>query len=331
MDDPNRTKRISLLPHEWAFSGFLLLTSLRLLVAGDRAVVWSFAFLAQLAASIAVIVWASRRPSPGRWRVRLVVYPVAMGVSFYAMKYAVPLLGNPNVDAMLLAWDRALLGETPALAWQNQLHPWLVEVAMAGYLFFFYYLIAGPARYCVRDLELFRKCIVGLFTMYALSFLGYSFFPAGGPHRFTAFTAPLDGGWLLDWTLRPVNSGSNGVDVFPSVHFGATLYLLGFDWWHHRRRFWWVLPPCGVLWFSTLYLRFHYFVDLLAGAAVALAGLAIARWHGQATLDVETRTKVAFGDSAGEEQLRASHHEHHGEQPAHGQRREPAAAEFRAD
>jgi membrane-associated phospholipid phosphatase len=32
-----------------------------------------------------------------------------------------------------------------------------------------------------------------------------------------------------------------------------------------------------VLWLSTLYLRFHYFVDLLAGVAVALAGWWIAQ------------------------------------------------------
>jgi membrane-associated phospholipid phosphatase len=62
------------------------------------------------------------------------------------------------------------------------------------------------------------------------------------------------------------------VDVFPSVHLAATLYLLLFDWRHGRRRFWVYLLPCVVLWWSTMYLRFHYFVDLLAGVAVALAG-----------------------------------------------------------
>jgi membrane-associated phospholipid phosphatase len=32
-----------------------------------------------------------------------------------------------------------------------------------------------------------------------------------------------------------------------------------------------------VLWWSTVYLRFHYFVDLLAGAVVALVGWWVAR------------------------------------------------------
>lgn len=206
-----------------------------------------------------------------------------MGVSFYAMGAAVPLLGHPKVDALLLGWDRALIGETPAVAWESWLHPWAEDVAMAGYLFFFYYLVAGPAVYCLRDLRLFRKCIVGLFTMYGLAFLGYTFLPAGGPWRWMTFHTPLHGPWLLDWTLKPVNDGSNSLDVFPSVHLSATLYLLLFDWQHGRRRFWWYLAPCLIMWFSTVYLRFHYFVDLLAGVAVALIGWWMANKYAAAT------------------------------------------------
>ena len=62
------------------------------------------------------------------------------------------------------------------------------------------------------------------------------------------------------------------MDVFPSVHVAVSAYLLLFDWRHRRRRFRWFLLPCLILWFSTLYLRFHYFVDELAGVVAALAG-----------------------------------------------------------
>jgi membrane-associated phospholipid phosphatase len=112
--------------------------------------------------------------------------------------------------------------------------------------------------------------------------MGYTVLPAGGPHRWMTFASPLHG-WLLEWTLKPVNGVSNSVDAFPSVHLAATLYLLLFDWQHARRRFWWVLLPCLLLWFSTLYLRFHYFVDLLAGAATALAGWWMAERYAAAT------------------------------------------------
>jgi membrane-associated phospholipid phosphatase len=260
----------AVLPHEWVFGTYLLLTGLRLFAQGGAARGWSSIFLGCLLAGAMLFFWTEREPTPLRWRVRLLFYPAAMGISFFAMGTAVPLLGNPKVDGLLLGWDRFLVGETPALAWEPWLRPWLEDLAMAGYLFFFYYLIAGPGHYCLRDLRLFRKCMVGLFTLYGLAFMGYTVMPAAGPHIYMTFKTPLHGPWLLDWTLKTVNRGSNSLDVFPSVHVAASFYLLLFDWKHWRRRFWWVLAPCLMMFFSTLYLRFHYFVDLLAALVVAL-------------------------------------------------------------
>jgi hypothetical protein len=279
-----RTSRLrAVLPHEWIFGTFLLVTGLRLFVHGGAARLWSFLFFGCVLVCVAVFFWAEAKPTPWRWRVRLLTYPSVMGISFYAMGEAVPLLGFGKVDTLLLGWDRALLGETPAVAWQKFLNPWTTDFTMAGYLFFFYYLVAGPGVYCVKDLRKFRQCIVGLFTMYGLAFTGYTVLPAGGPWRWMTFDAPLHGPLLLDWVLKPVNDGSNAVDVFPSVHLAASLYLLMFDWQNGRRRFWIYLLPCLVLWWSTMFLRFHYFVDLLAGAAAAWAGWWMAQKYEDAT------------------------------------------------
>lgn len=279
-----RRDGVAVLPHEWCFGAFLAITWLRLALAGGAAVIWSFVFLGCLLGSVFVIRWAAQNPTPWRWRIRLLFYPSAMGITFYSMEHAVPLLGGRKFDTLLLAWDRALIGETPAVAWEQYLVPWLQDVSMAGYIFFFIYLVAGPGYYCIRDVPLFRKCIVGLFVLYGIGFFGYTILPAGGPHRWMTFDTPLHGPWLLDWTLKPVNDGSNCVDVFPSIHFAATFYLLLFDWQNHRSRFWWVLLPCIVLWFSTMYLRFHYFVDLLAGFVVTMIAWWVAKQYGQSAV-----------------------------------------------
>lgn len=283
-------RRISftaVLPHEWVFSSFLLIIGVRSF-AHSAARDGSFVFFVCAAIAAFLIVWTERSPTPWRWRVRLSAYFVLMGASFYAMRASVPLLGRARVDDLLQQWDRYLLGETPSVAWEGWLYPGLEDLAMAGYLFFFYYLLAGPGYYCLRDIPLFRKCIVGLFTIYGISLLGYTVLPAAGPHLALTFHTPLHGRWLLDWTLAAVNQGSNNVDVFPSVHVAVTVYLLLFDWQHARRLFWCYLAPCTVLWWSTLYLRFHYFVDLLAGVAVALIGW----WTAQAYVGGRLRYPV---------------------------------------
>ena len=150
---------------------------------------------------------------------------------------------------------------------------------MVAYLFFFYYLIASPAYYCIRDLGRFRQCFAGLFTLYGVSFMMYTYFPAIGPCYCVNRSPDLDGGWLTQIAQPLVHGGSNGVDVFPSVHVAASLYLLVFDWWHYRARFWRVLFPCVAMWLSTVYLGYHYVVDLLAGALVAAGSLVVARLY----------------------------------------------------
>jgi membrane-associated phospholipid phosphatase len=61
------------------------------------------------------------------------------------------------------------------------------------------------------------------------------------------------------------------------LHVAASAFLLFFDMKWNRRRFWLCLIPCAGIWFSTVYLRYHYFADILAGFAAAALALAIAR------------------------------------------------------
>jgi membrane-associated phospholipid phosphatase len=276
LSDSSVAGRWRVLPHEWAFGGFLALTAVRLAARVGFNDWHTIAFFAFTLGCIVAVVAGGRAPGPIAWRVRLLWYPSVMGLSFYALSTAVPLLGVSSADALLAQMDHSLIGFTPALALSNLHLPWFTDLMVAAYLFFFYILIFGPGWYCVHDLAAFRACITGLFTTYALGFMGYTLLPAGGPHLSMAELPPLDGGWLTQQMLPMVNHGSNGVDVFPSIHCAASLYLLIFDFNHYRRRFWWLLLPCIALWISTVYLRYHYVVDLLGGVVIAAVGLATA-------------------------------------------------------
>lgn len=289
--DGTRRVSIRVLPHEWSFGGFLAITWLRLASQLGPLNLYSLIFLGCLLGSLAACIWAQCDPSGLRWRVRLLYFPAAMGVTFYTLGAAIPAIMPRKFDTMLLDWDKWLLGETPAVSYQTWSQPWLNDLLMLGYLFFFVHLVIVPGIYCVRDLARFRKCIVGLFTLYGIGFLSYTLVPAGGPHRWMTFDVPLSGIIVLPATLDAVNAGSNGVDVFPSLHLAVSFYLLVFDWWHARSRFWFVLAPCILLWFSTVLLRFHYFVDLIGGLLLAILGLVAAvnfqkRWGAR---DLPTR------------------------------------------
>jgi hypothetical protein len=289
-------RRIRLLPHECAFSLFLALTWGRLVARVGLINPLSLAFLGYLLASAAVILWSGSEPAPWRWRVRLLFYPALMGLSFYLMPSVISALGVPRADALLIKWDRAWLGQNFNLAIQGWEPPLVTDALMLAYVFFFYYLIAGPAHYCIHDLPRFRQCFAGLFVVYALGFIGYTFLPAGGPHRFLEFAQPLAGGWITRVAKPILDDASNRVDAFPSIHVAVSMYLLVFDRWHYRRRFWRLFVPCVALWVSTVYLRYHYCVDVVAGFAIAAVGLWVAALY--EGLSLKTRIPVKSMDSA---------------------------------
>jgi membrane-associated phospholipid phosphatase len=116
-----------------------------------------------------------------------------------------------------------------------------------------------------------------------LSFLGYIAFPAVGPrftlHSFDSLDAELPGLWLTDPIRAFLNAGESiprGAvhalaiaqrDAFPSGHTEMTLISLYLAT-RFRLRSRYILYVVGTLLIiSTVYLRYHYVIDLFGGAA----------------------------------------------------------------
>ena len=247
-------------------------------------------YFALLLANVFVIAWCRRRETNLRWQLRLWFYPVAMNAVFFTMASAVLKVTPHKCDDLLASLDRALFGATLSARAQAITTPALTEVLSFCYLLFFPYLLISWFYYAWRGLPLLRKLMVGLFTIYGLGFLGYSLVPAGGPHLALPdeFTVPLTGWAITRFNALVVAKGSNGVDVFPSLHCAISCFLLFFDRQHARWRYRLYLVPCVGLWLATIYLRYHYFVDVVAGFALAAFALWIAnRWEKRAADTLE--------------------------------------------
>ena len=75
------------LPHEWIFNAFLIVTGTRLLIDAP-ARIWAAVFFGCLVASVCVIRWTERNPTPDRRRIRLAFCYVSMGICFFSMGIA---------------------------------------------------------------------------------------------------------------------------------------------------------------------------------------------------------------------------------------------------
>ncbi len=269
----------SLLPHEIFFGLFLLITWIRLSFAEGIFGPSALLYLCLIFLNIAAIGYARRRNSTRSWRVGLLFYPLAMNVVFPNMKVAIPKIHPLKMDSMLQAIDTHLVGTNLSLRLQPLVHPLLTEVFSACYFLFFVYLLFSLIYYFVGDVDLLKRFVIGLFTIYGIGFLGYSFVPASGPCQAMAkdFKVPLVGWWITYLNNAVVLRGSNGVDVFPSLHCAVSSFFLFFDRRHRPWRFRLYLVPCVGLWLSTIYLRYHYLIDVLCGFALSAFALWLAR------------------------------------------------------
>jgi membrane-associated phospholipid phosphatase len=98
-----------------------------------------------------------------------------------------------------------------------------------------------------------------------------------GPIRF-AGPVPMTG-WgmaIRDWLHQ---NETFKYDCFPSGHTQLSLTVLVASWRYHRRSFPAFLIVVSGLIFATLYLQYHYVIDLAAGAALAWFGWKyVPRW-----------------------------------------------------
>ncbi|NWG01430.1 MAG: phosphatase PAP2 family protein [Syntrophaceae bacterium] len=120
---------------------------------------------------------------------------------------------------------------------------------------------------------------------YYVSFIGYILFPAIGPRYSQAhlYSKPLAGILITDLVINALDAlAHNKRDVVPSGHTQITLMVLYLAYRYEKRLFYFFLPLTFGLILSTVYLRYHYVIDLFAGSAIAVgcmvAGPRLYRW-----------------------------------------------------
>lgn len=244
-----------------------------------------------LAGSVGALILLHALTSVPLFSVLRRFYVIPMIYLMYDQVHAYVRLVHPvDYDTQLIAADRWLFGGDPTVWMGTWAHPALTEYLQLCY-FLFYLLPIMQAVELWRkgaweDLDVFAR---GMTFCYFISYLAYFAMPAIGPrftlHDFTATDLELPGLWLTPWLRDIVNIGGGvalGVtdpasvvnrDCMPSGHTMMTLVniLLGFRFRSQFR--WWFVVIGSSLILSTVYLRYHYAVDVLVGAALALATL----------------------------------------------------------
>lgn len=183
----------------------------------------------------------------------------------------------PDRDALLIRIDRLIFGCDPTVWLERIASPWLTEILQIAYASnYFLPLLLLVLLYLSRRRIPFQFSVFLLTVGYLLSYLGYFLVPAIGPRFTLAHAGELTGVFLRETLCRLIYCmEACPRDCFPSGHTEIPLITLYLAFRFRRPLFWVFLPVVVLLVSSTVYLRYHYVIDVMAGAGLAGAVILI--------------------------------------------------------
>jgi membrane-associated phospholipid phosphatase len=241
---------------------------------------------AGLAAALVVMTMLARRADA-------LPLPLAFLVDFYPAAF-LPLLFNtlePLIEALrggprddlLIAADRAIFGVDVTVWMQRLVRPHLSDVFYVFYSTYYFIALTLCLVLWIRDRPTARRFVFTLMVVYYVSYAGYFLIPALGPRfaQASEYTVSLVTTPISRFINDTINSlEKTKTDVFPSGHTMISVAVLIVAWKRARDVFWYLLPVATGLIIATVYCRYHYVVDLIAGTALAFLTVPLGdRWY----------------------------------------------------
>ncbi len=255
-------------------AAYLIATGAISLVSRSGTGVW----LAALhAVGVLVVLLLGRLPRPRGTILAFlrIAYPVAVTPLFYLELATLNQLLFPGYfDLAVQHWEEVMFGVQLSVAasdWFPSL--WFSEALHFGYVS--YYLVVPAAliaSWTAAGREGLERTAFTTALAFFLCYLCFAVFPVAGPrYDFPKITGPPSNGVVFGLVHTILESGSSKGTAFPSSHVAATVSAWLASGAVNRRAFWILAPFAVSLTLGTVYGRFHYGIDMVAGLAWALA------------------------------------------------------------
>jgi membrane-associated phospholipid phosphatase len=226
-------------------------------------------------------------------------YPGLLYTLFFVETASLNRMFFPDyLDPMLAQWEQRIFGCQPSVLFMQKL-PWLAasEVFYASY-FSYYVMIAGIGiTLFLRSRQQFFHYVSVVSFLFYVCYLIYIVLPVIGSRAFfhqvegyslpaatqqlavvdTYPTAVQAGPMfkLMLWVYRTFEAPGA---AFPSSHVAVALCTVFFSFRYLRPIRFFHLAVAILLCLSTIYCRYHYVVDVLAGLATAALVIPLGNW-----------------------------------------------------
>ncbi len=261
-------------PEELVTLLFGLFMSTSILLCHQRISFWFLKLSVTLSTVLLVLVTANKAKDTGFWfHFRNWYVGGLVPVFFMDLKGVIEGVNPVNCDLLLMHIDKWLFfGHYPELLIEKIYHPVLTELLQLAYVSYYFIPVGIGIALYRKDIRKFRIGTTMVLMSFYLSYIGYFIVPAIGP-RFTMtemFTKPLKGILLtpiLKYLINILEPTPH--DCFPSGHTAVSLVCLYISK-KYNVGYKIVLPLVTGLVISTVYHRYHYVIDVIAGIFLAL-------------------------------------------------------------
>ncbi|MBU2493684.1 MAG: phosphatase PAP2 family protein [Bacteroidetes bacterium] len=210
--------------------------------------------------------------------------------TFKELHFMVEPMRGVIYDDILIKADRLIFGFDPTVELFKIANPFLTELLQIVYATFFFLPIILGVDLMIRNKDR-QFCYMTFIIVlgFFLSYIGYIIFPAIGPrftlHDFDLTNIELPGIFLTNYLREIVNAGESipaGTlnpaqvvqrDAFPSGHTQMTLLVMYLSFKFNSGTKYFFLINGSLLIFATVYLRYHYVVDLIGGTVFMIITL----------------------------------------------------------
>ena len=242
-----------------------------------------------------IIAWLETTYKHRTWRIIHYWYiaPIIL-ITFNQLYYMIWPIRHQDFDFLFIQIDRFLFGTDPTVFLYKIANPILTELLQV--IYGMYYLLPLILALVLLRKKRYVACDFAVFSIiygFYLSYLGYFILPGIGPrftiHNFANINTELPGLWLTKY-LRDFTNTAEAIpagtlnpaavvqrDVFPSGHTMITLIVIYLSIRLKSRSRYWLVPMGSLLIFATVYLRYHYVIDLIGGFLFAAFSL----WSGK--------------------------------------------------
>jgi membrane-associated phospholipid phosphatase len=218
-------------------------------------------------------------------------YPLYMLAGFFREGGELNRMFVPAfLDPFFIRVERAIFGFQPSIEFMNALpYAWVSEVLYIAY-FSFYFMIGGVALllYIFKRDKYFHYVSVVSFIFMSCCFV-YIFLPVIGPRIFwdpaayyplpadvapavaPVFPAAVTSGPFYRLMATLYRGFEAPGCAFPSGHITISIVTVVFSFRYLRRIRWFHLAVAILLGLATVYCRYHYVTDVVAGCVAAAA------------------------------------------------------------